>query len=100
MVGKLFLSSHFANAIGKERYLKTNYLCSLQFFEKKTTVKTSVYKVASVFYSFFQTKMSKILYKIDILFFQLQDYTADGNTRKKNYQCINTVLQIVIMRNY
>ena len=32
------------------------------------------------------------------LFFQLQDYnshmtTADGNTRKQNSQCMNTVLQ-------
>ena len=33
-------------------------------------------------------------------FFQLQDYTANVNTRKKNYQYINTVLEIVIIRNY
>ena len=38
-------------------------------------------------------------HKIDKLL-QLQEYTADGNTRKKNYQCINTILKIVIIRNY
>ena len=41
----------------------------------------------------FWAKISKSHNKIDRIFLQLQDATADGNTRKQNYQCMNNVLQ-------
>ena len=83
------------HAIEKETMFENKFsMLFIIFWKKKKRLKISVYKLASVCYSFFRH------YKIDrLFFFKLQDYTADGNTRKKNYQCINTVLQIFI-RNY
>ena len=62
------------------------------YFSKQATVKISVYKLASVCYSCFQTKTNKVIIKL-IDFLPLQDYTADGNTRKQNCQCMSTALQ-------
>ena len=82
MVGKLFLSSHFAIEKGT---IFENKLFILSFEKKyKISVKISVYKLASVCYSFFRLKREKVIIKLIYFFFQLQDYTADGNTRKIN----------------
>ena len=41
----------------------------------------------------FRLKWANVITKLIDFFFQLQDYTADGNIRKYNSQCMNTVLQ-------
>ena len=103
MVGKLFLSPHALCHGGRNNIWKQILYTLYNFLKKnpnKISVKISVYKLASVCYSFFKAKMRKVIIKLIYFFFQLQDYTADGNARKEKHNFISTVLEIVIIRTY
>ena len=54
MVGKLFLSSHFARE--EETKFENKFFNPFIIFWEKKTIKVSDYKLASVCYSFFRLK--------------------------------------------
>ena len=57
------------------------FMLFIFFIEKKKTAKIFLHKLASVCYCFFRLKWANIIIKLIDIFFQFQEYTANGNTR-------------------